>query len=376
MKSCIDTLSGKGIRSTTLCWSAARPERGISEERVVADAYLPRCPHLVETAKTLLAARRANRAADGATSSHATSSQARLIISAGPRPAEISALKRANGWTTLDVRCLPAQLHNRPERIAVRAAPRSRRTALATAKIFVVYADCGTRGDRDALLRKKASRGPANCRRPLLIPGAAAVFAHLAEAGPVTFYLTDFSAEAHGRLVVRPLGLDLHPHSRRVISATTEAGVSRAPRVQTPSGGRARSRTPSVLLEVPLHVYGELGTRPFGALATGQDTSHGKLTIISWRDIPAQVWVGGPSSTRSAETAKVTCRRASGGGGTADAASARRLLSSDAYPRRLEAQARRGLAVSSVHAECLPRNRSGSNRACIYDAARGSTGEG
>ena len=46
-----------------------------------------------------------------------------LIIACGALAHEISALRRANRWDDLTVRCLPAELHNRPERIpaAVRA---------------------------------------------------------------------------------------------------------------------------------------------------------------------------------------------------------------------------------------------------------------
>src|ERR1700716_787601 len=41
-----------------------------------------------------------------------------LLIACGALAREIAALKRANGWTTLDVRWLPAQMHNPHDRIA------------------------------------------------------------------------------------------------------------------------------------------------------------------------------------------------------------------------------------------------------------------
>ena len=40
-----------------------------------------------------------------------------LIIACGALAHEIMALRRANRWDELDVRCLPADLHNRPEKI-------------------------------------------------------------------------------------------------------------------------------------------------------------------------------------------------------------------------------------------------------------------
>ena len=41
-----------------------------------------------------------------------------LVIACGALAREIAALRRANDWSALEVRCLPAELHNRPERIA------------------------------------------------------------------------------------------------------------------------------------------------------------------------------------------------------------------------------------------------------------------
>ncbi len=40
-----------------------------------------------------------------------------LIIACGALAHEIVALRRANQWPHLEVQCLPAELHNRPERI-------------------------------------------------------------------------------------------------------------------------------------------------------------------------------------------------------------------------------------------------------------------
>ena len=135
---------------------------------------------------------------------------ATLIIACGALAHEITALRRANGWDELDVRCLPAELHNRPERIpaAVRAAIQSARDSYHS--IFVAYADCGTGGLLDEVLREEGVER---------IPGAhcyeffatAPVFAALAAAEPGTFYLTDFLLRHFERLVIRGLGLDRHP---------------------------------------------------------------------------------------------------------------------------------------------------------------------
>ncbi len=140
----------------------------------------------------------------------AQNGQGLLIIACGALAHEITALKRANAWAELDVRCLPADLHNRPERIpaAVRALIRASRGQYRS--IFVAYADCGTGGLLDAMLAEEGVER---------IPGAhcyeffatSPVFAALAEAEMGTFYLTDFLLRHFERLVIQGLGLDEHP---------------------------------------------------------------------------------------------------------------------------------------------------------------------
>jgi hypothetical protein len=140
----------------------------------------------------------------------AQNGQGLLIIACGALAHEIIALKRANAWDQVDVRCLPAELHNRPERIpgAVRELIRSSRGHYRS--IFVAYADCGTGGLLDAVLAEEGIER---------IPGAhcyeffatSPVFAALSEAEIGTFYLTDFLLRHFERLVIEGLGLDKHP---------------------------------------------------------------------------------------------------------------------------------------------------------------------
>jgi hypothetical protein len=194
-----------------------------------------------------------------------------LLIACGALAREIAALKRANGWTTFDVRCLPAQLHNRPERIApaVRAEIEANRARYE--KMFVVYGDCGTRGELDAVLKEEGvERLPgAHCYEFLATP---AVFAQLCEAEPGTFYLTDFLLRHYERLVVRPLGLDRHPelageYFRHYKKLAYLAQTDRAEAI-----GRARQIADSLgfSFEYRYTGYGELGTR-LRTLVTSQD---------------------------------------------------------------------------------------------------------
>lgn len=140
----------------------------------------------------------------------AQNGQGLLIIACGALGKEITALKRANAWEQLDVRCLPADLHNRPERIPDRVRALIRASRAQYRSIFVAYADCGTGGLLDAVL---ADEGVER------IPGAhcyeffatSPVFTALAEAEIGTFYLTDFLLRHFERLVIEGLGLDKHP---------------------------------------------------------------------------------------------------------------------------------------------------------------------
>jgi hypothetical protein len=133
-----------------------------------------------------------------------------LVIACGALAREIVALKRSNGWSSLDVTCLPAELHNRPASIPerVRAAIREHRGSYR--RIFVAYADCGTGGKLDSVLADEGvERLPgAHCYEFF---ATAPLFEALAEAEPGTFYLTDFLLRHFDRLVTEGLGLDRHP---------------------------------------------------------------------------------------------------------------------------------------------------------------------
>jgi len=133
-----------------------------------------------------------------------------LVIACGALAREIVDLIRANGWDHLTVQCLPAELHNRPERIpaAVRAEIREARERFES--VFVAYADCGTGGALDAVLAEEGvERIPgAHCYEFYAGPR---LFAELAGAEPGTLYLTDFLARHFERLIIGGLGIDRHP---------------------------------------------------------------------------------------------------------------------------------------------------------------------
>ncbi|TCP61302.1 uncharacterized protein DUF1638 [Rhodovulum bhavnagarense] len=132
-----------------------------------------------------------------------------LVIACGALAHEITALKRLNGWSHLDLACLPAIWHNHPERIVpgVEEAVRHHRTAYDT--VLVAYGDCGTGGK---LAQTCATLGVEMIAAPhcyAFYEGADRFAAHPEEIA--AFYLTDFLARQFDAFVWRPLGLDRCP---------------------------------------------------------------------------------------------------------------------------------------------------------------------
>jgi Protein of unknown function (DUF1638) len=196
-----------------------------------------------------------------------------LIIACGALAHEITALRRANGWDELEVSCLPAELHNRPEKIpaAVRALIHSSRAHYRS--IFVAYADCGTGGLLDAVLREEGVER---------IPGAhcyeffatAPVFAELAEAEPGTFYLTDFLLRHFERLVIRGLGLDQHPElfSMYFKNYRKLVYLAQAPGPKSVDAARAIAIRMGLEFEFRATGYGTLGVRMAAAVKHNEET--------------------------------------------------------------------------------------------------------
>lgn len=134
-----------------------------------------------------------------------------LIIACGALAREIIAIKTAANLDHLDLTCLPAILHNHPDRIpdAVRDAVAKYRDSYD--RIFVAYADCGTGGQLQsacAELGVEMIEGP-HCYS--FFEGNEA-FAVRDEID--AFYLTDFLVRQFDAFVIRPLGLDRHPELR------------------------------------------------------------------------------------------------------------------------------------------------------------------
>ena len=136
-----------------------------------------------------------------------------LIIACGALAQEIVQLQTLNDWNHLHLKCLDAELHNRPHLIAGKLREKIAQHRNEYNNIFVAYADCGSGGEIDRVLEDE------NIER---LPGAHCYsffageqrFKEISEQELGSFYLTDFLAKHFERLVIKGLKLDQHPELR------------------------------------------------------------------------------------------------------------------------------------------------------------------
>ncbi len=133
-----------------------------------------------------------------------------LLLACGALGREVIAVLEAGGVGGLEVTCLPANLHNKPQLIAEAVRDKVRKHRDEYDNIFVLYADCGTGGDLDKVCDEEGV---------VRIPGAhcyefyagASAFEQMADAEPATFYLTDYLTRHFETLIMVGLGLDRFP---------------------------------------------------------------------------------------------------------------------------------------------------------------------
>ena len=204
---------------------------------------------------------------------------ATLVIACGALAREIAALRRLNDWPHMDVQCLPAELHNRPEKIPAAVREKIRANRARYRSIFVAYADCGTGGLLDAVLAEE------NVER---IPGAhcyeffagSAQFEALAESELGTFYLTDFLLQHFERFIIRGLGIDKHPELLAMYfgnykKLTYLAQVESKEKI---AAGRAAAERLGLEFEYRVTGYGGL------AASLGHANEAATTSIITWQN--------------------------------------------------------------------------------------------
>jgi len=115
----------------------------------------------------------------------------KVVVACGALALHVNAIAHRRGWD-VEVRPIPPELHNRPERI--RAAVEQ---AAGGDEVVVAYAHCG-----------------ADLRGYPRLEGADCYEVYGARHEPGVYFLTDFLVRAFDRVVVRSLGLDRHPELR------------------------------------------------------------------------------------------------------------------------------------------------------------------
>jgi len=136
------------------------------------------------------------------------------IIACGAIARETIAVLAANGMDHVELTCLPAILHNFPERIAPeveREIVEAR--AQGISDVFVAYADCGTGGLLDKVCEKHGVARIAGPHCYAFFTGNDA-FEAQGDDNMRSFFLTDFLARQFDAFVTKPLGLDRHPQLR------------------------------------------------------------------------------------------------------------------------------------------------------------------
>jgi hypothetical protein len=188
-----------------------------------------------------------------------------LVIACGAIAKELVQIKRVNHWDHMEIQCLPAELHNRPDTIPGAVAAKLEQAREQFDKVFVAYADCGTGGALDRLLQ------PLGIER---LPGAhcyeffagSDVFRQLTEEQVGSFYLTDFLVRHFDRLVIQGLGLDRHPQLRDAYFGNYRRLVYLAQDRSTELEGQARLQAEYLQLEFE---YRFTGLQPFAAALAG-----------------------------------------------------------------------------------------------------------
>jgi len=133
-----------------------------------------------------------------------------LLIACGALAREALAVLEANRLEHVELTCVSALLHNRPQKIPAAVREKIREGRQSYDRVLVLYGDCGTGGELDRVL---AEEGVERIEGPHCYAFYAGLdaFDALAEAEPGTFYLTDFLARQFETLVIEGLGLDRHP---------------------------------------------------------------------------------------------------------------------------------------------------------------------
>ena len=133
-----------------------------------------------------------------------------LIIGCGAIAHEVKEIIRLNNWDNIRLQCLNADLHNTPKILPKKIKEAIDSNLNDYSKIFLAYADCGTGGLIDLILKDYDIErlDGAHCYE---FYSGSSVFKELSEKEIGTFYLTDFLVKNFDRLVIDGLGIQKYP---------------------------------------------------------------------------------------------------------------------------------------------------------------------
>ena len=133
-----------------------------------------------------------------------------LIIGCGAIAHEVREIIELNNWDNVRLQCLNADLHNTPKILPKKIKEDIDTNLNDYSKIFLAYADCGTGGLIDLILKDYDIErlDGAHCYE---FYSGSSVFEELSEKEIGTFYLTDFLVKNFDRLVVDGLGIQKYP---------------------------------------------------------------------------------------------------------------------------------------------------------------------
>ena len=133
-----------------------------------------------------------------------------LIIGCGAIAHEINEIIKLNNWNNVSLQCLNADLHNTPKKLPTKIKETIESNLKEYSKIFLAYADCGTGGLIDSMLKNydiERLEG-AHCYE---FYAGSRLFKDLSDREIGTFYLTDFLVKNFKRLIIDGLGISKPP---------------------------------------------------------------------------------------------------------------------------------------------------------------------
>ena len=133
------------------------------------------------------------------------------VIACGAIAREVLAIKDQHGLGHIDLKCLPAIWHVYPDKIAP-----AMRDAIAEAraegfgKVFIGYAECGTKGELDKICAEEGIERIAGPHCYAFFTGTEK-FLKECEDEFTASYLTDLITRQFEAFVIEPLKFDTHP---------------------------------------------------------------------------------------------------------------------------------------------------------------------